>query len=643
MKLISIDIETWGTKPGYTLQPWQMRSGEAGIMSIAMSDGTQDLVADSDQLEKVTLELPSFLNNILRNDFTAIICGWNLKFDLAFLLQKFPIFKKFKFLDGMLLLKRIKQDLPSYALKKTLILFKEFLPKEIILDYSKDIEFKIGKPSEAYSRQELQDMYEYNLRDAIYTYNLIKYLLTITSHKDKLQTIRESTICVSVASAWANGIDLDPEIILEQETKLIEDLSKIDSVLGKIGLTKKIICSPKQLANYLINKANIELTEYTDKGALSTDRNVLKNLSYKYSDERNRILRLILKRKTLETELVKFVESAKDCVAHYGSKAYPEPMLNSTYTGRVTYSIYHNIKVKKQLKNNSERDVNKKIHIGVPIHQMKRGKIRNLLVAPKGYDIVEFDFAAQEVRLITCIANECTMIELFNNNKDLHSYTAAGIAGMEYDEFLELKQTSPDKFKEMRFLGKVTNLALQYRLGANGLHRYWHDNAGIRNKTLSDATFAREMYLKLYRGIPNYWSETVRKARLNGFVENLAGRKIFLNQWSERECWKSEQKAINFPIQSSGADQKVLGLYELQKNILSIDTDIKFAWDLHDGLYFYIPECEMQFELICQMTDILNNLHYSTAWGWNPQVKFPVEVKVGKRWGELKTLNLELK
>jgi DNA polymerase I-like protein with 3'-5' exonuclease and polymerase domains len=635
MKLVSIDIETWGAKEGYTLQPWQMRCDKSGILCIGISDGTETKV----HLEPEWGLFEDKLIDLYQNK-NIVICGWNLQFDLSYLLQKFPVLFKFNFLDGKLLLKRIKQDLPSYGLKKTLLDYKDFLGKDFVSDYSKAIEFKVGRSWDSYSAQEQLDMIEYNARDALYTHQLITHLLTIASYKDKLQAVRESTIAAAFALAWTNGIELDTSVIADYEINLESGLQKIDALLGKIGITNKIANSPKQLADFLMHKAGIELTELTEKGVTSTNQNVLKNLVYKHSDHRKAILNLLLKRKSLETELTKFVKSAKDCAELYDNKAYPEPFLNSTYTGRVTYGIYHNIKTKKIFKNKSERFVNKKIHIGVPIHQMKRGEIRNLLIAPNGHDIVEFDFAAQEVRLIACLANEQTMIELFNNNMDLHSYTAAGIAGMEYNEFLELQKTDPDKFKEIRFLGKLTNLSLQYRLGATSLYRQWHDKYGIRNKTQDDATFARETYKRLYLGIPRYWENAITRAKSLGYTENLAGRKYFLDDWSESNSWKSEQTAINFPVQSSGAEQKVLGLYELKKNILNKDSGIKFAWDLHDGLYFYIPECAMQYEIIVQMAEILSNLPYTKAWGWTPKVKFPVEVKIGKRWGELKSLKI---
>lgn len=622
MNITAIDIETWGTKEGYTLQPWQVDSGEAGVMMWASFDGkTEDW------------GLFGFgLLSKLAQEKKTVFAGWNLKFDLAFLsaLQPDAVLSDVLYLDGMLLLKRLFQDLPTYALKKTLIKFQDKIPG-LQVDYSKDIEFKIGKPEDAYTEEERKLMMGYNRKDAVYTWHLIKYLMSLADVKTIQQTIRESTVAAHFAYSWYHGVYLDQVAVETHAEKIEESLRQMEAFLPKIGLSSDIIASPKQLSEYLQDHLKIQLTEYTEKGSLSVAQAILKNLCYRYDGNQNKILRLILKYKNLQTELTKFIESARAC----GDVAHPEPMLNSTYTGRVTYSIYHNISIKKKFKNGSERAVRKEIHIGIPIHQMKRGEMRNVVVAPEGHSIVELDFSAQEMRLMACLANETTMIGLFNDNKDLHAYTAAGIAGVSYDEFQSWKKTDPKKYKDARFIGKLTNLSLQYRLSARNLYKQWHDKYGIQT-TEHEAELAKQAYLKLYPGVSMYWQNSISFAKANHFIKNAAGRKHMLLDWNPENSWSAEQTAINFPIQSTGAEQKILALYELRKFIQK--QDVIFGWDLHDGMYFYVPNCQMQLDIVKSMVEIVEALPYEKAWGWKPQVSFPVEAKIGKKWGQLEAI-----
>jgi DNA polymerase I-like protein with 3'-5' exonuclease and polymerase domains len=188
----------------------------------------------------------------------------------------------------------------------------------------------------------------------------------------------------------------------------------------------------------------------------------------------------------------------------------------------------------------------------------------------------------------------------------------------------------------MRQLGKVTNLSLQYRLSAANLYRVWHDKYELLDKIEQDAERARNVYLEIYSGVPRYWREIVHTARNQGFVQNKAGRIYYLNSWDGDDEWKSAQIAINFPIQSTGAEQKILALYYLKPFLLK--NGITLAWDLHDGMFFFVPNCMMQTDLIHQMIEIVNNLPYESAWGWKPKVKFPVEAKMGDNWGGLKSL-----
>lgn len=613
MKLIAFDIETWGLKEGYALQPWRVKTNEGGIICSEI--------------------YPCFNANI-----NAIYCGWNLKFDTAwFLVGGKKQILQFKYLDGMLLLKRLFQNLPTYALKPTLERFKYDIDfsvcgMEYESGYNSGIEFRAGRLEDAYTFSELELMKEYCEKDTRYTYALVKYLMSLADKNTILQTIRESTVSVLFADAWQRGLPIDKDEVLKQEKEVLETLTKYDALLEKVGLTKPILGSPKQLREFLQDKWDVQLTKLTPKGDFSVDASVLKNLAFESEGQLKKVFQIMVKRKELQTEYDKFISAALECLQE-SDVIHPDPIMNGTYTGRMKYATNQQVKTKKQLKNGKVRESKCKVALGLPIHQMKRGKLRRMFIAPKGYKLVEMDFAGQEMRLMASIAPESKMIELFNNDADLHAYTAAGIYGIPFDEFQGMKETK--EYKEMRQLGKVTNLSLQYRLSAKNLYRVWHDKYELTDKTEQDAIRARNVYLDIYNGIPAYWRDIVNFARNNGYVENMAGRKHHLDKWSGEDEWMSQQTAINFPIQSTGAEQKILALYELRK--FMSEEGVLLAWDLHDGMYFFVPESVMQDDVIAQMVNIASNLDYEKAWGWKPKVKFPVEAKVGDNWADLKS------
>ena len=629
MKLIAFDIETWGSKPGYTLQPWRVKANEGGILTFAAFDG-----------EKVEINLANFFGVTCCADKEQIIlCGWNLKFDLSFLISHRwkDQLKDIRYLDGMLLLKRMMSDLTKYNLKDTLIRFKDKVESE--QDYNEDIVFKSGYPDDVYSRDELQLMQEYNNKDVIYTWRLIRYLISQAPKKMIQQAIRECTVSLLFANAWQRGILLDRDALNTYQAKLATKLFNLEKLLAKVGLTPKIVASPMQLRDYLIKTLRIQLIVRTEKGAFSVNKGVLNNLYFKTSGNTRQIIRLINTHKKIKTEIDKFVASALDCLKE-SDWIHPEPILSGTNTGRLTYSMYTNATETKEYKNGNVKQIRKRLKVGVPIHQIKKsGGIRKLFIAPKDHSLVELDFCNQEMRLIACIANESRMIKLFNEEKDLHAFTGAGIIDLSYDDFQILKETDNKKYSDMRKLGKLTNLALQYKLSARGLYKQWHDTYGLTDKTEQDALEARQTYMRLYSGIPEYWQLNPEKARKQGYIDSMGHRRCTLLKWTAEDEYRSTQTAINFPVQATGADQKILALYYLRKFLFA--NDIKLAWDLHDGLFFYVPKHQMQTETVAEMVDILNNLPYEKAWGWSPQVTFPVEAKIGENWGELKELKME--
>jgi len=632
MKLITFDIETWGLEDGFTLQPWQVKNNTSGITSIVGYNEKQ-VRKSSFCPSNVEIIKCLFLNQYkTRKDI--FYAGWNLKFDLSYLIgaDLYEFIKNKKFIDGMLLLKRLNSKLKSYALKSTLERYAEHIP-DYKSGYQKNIDFKIGNPKHVYNKEDQENLIKYNERDTLYTYHLIKFLLSKTTENDLQQCIRESTSSLFFAKTWTDGILIDSEAVNNYANELAEKILILTSDLKKFNLTPDIINSPKQLSEFITSELKLKLDTYTAKGAYSVNSLALKRLYYKKIDSsKKEVLNKIINYKELQTENVKFIKSAKNCLEK-SDYIHPEPILSGTYTGRLTYSIYQNIKKLKVYKNGNQRFINKKLQIGIPIHQIKKGTVRSMFIPPKGYKLLELDFSAQEMRLIACLAKEETMIKLFNSNKDMHSYTAAGIEGVSYDEFMNFKKVRPDYYTQKRYIGKITNLSLQYRLSAKSLYKQWHDKYGLTDKTENDAYLARATYLRLYKGINEYWVSAVNFAKNNGYAVNKAGKKHYLNSWIYEDSYKSEQTSINYPIQSTGAEQKLLAIYHLRDLLISEDVD--FKWDLHDGLFFYIPENNKTMDVIHKMKLIMSNLPYDKAWGWQPQVSFPVEAKLGSNWNNL--------
>ena len=78
---------------------------------------------------------------------------------------------------------------------------------------------------------------------------------------------------------------------------------------------------------------------------------------------------------------------------------------------------------------------------------------------------------------------------------------------------------------------------------------------------------------------------------------------------------------------------KELAIAEL---LPEFNTDVIYAWDLHDALFLYIRDDARAVATVKRIRNKLDNLPYHRAWGWTPSVALPWDAKLGKTWGSLK-------
>lgn len=269
------------------------------------------------------------------------------------------------------------------------------------------------------------------------------------------------------------------------------------------------------------------------------------------------------------------------------------------------------------------------IQHGIPIHQWERGKAsRNILTAPEGYLLAEFDASGQEMRLMADASQDATMLSLFEQDIDTHAYMGAAIERLDW-HWIHDEQDNDPKAKSARYLGKFANLSLQYRIGV--------DTMMVRALTGYDlqltharASHIKETYKSTYPGVPAYWNAAIQFARAKGYAETKGHRRLATPNMSS---WEQQQTAINLPIQGTGADMKSLAI---AVGTSVFDNNLIYGWDLHDALFLFVKDDAKAKGRVVMFQELLNNLPYEKAWGWHPSVALPWDAKYGKTWGTLK-------
>jgi len=205
----------------------------------------------------------------------------------------------------------------------------------------------------------------------------------------------------------------------------------------------------------------------------------------------------------------------------------------------------------------------------------------------------------------------------------------AFIAGEPYGSYMARYKAEEEDAVNFRYAGKLLNLSCQYRIGNKSLAAKFFSTYGI---VVSDAKAAQylSLYKRKYPGVVKYWDDAIRKAKLNGYAETIAGRRYIIDAWGGRNAWSSESSAINFPVQGFGGDHKVLAIAEIWENY----PEALFMLDLHDGLWYGVPEDHGK-ELLLDMRDHLSNLPYGDIW--NAEVPIPLlfDAQFGDSFGNI--------
>lgn len=641
--LMVFDWETSGTLPEYALQPWripQRKMWGTTLAHVHRRDGESVVkggVLASDDLPQaeVWLRNRKAAKEMLEEaiDLGLILGGWNTAFDVSILiaLGLERLVRQLRYVDGLLLWRHFfvepeydtdRNKKRSYGLKEFV---RENLPK--FAGYEEEIDFHDTRP-ETRAR-----LHQYNVRDCIATYAGIRLLWERLSPAQRVAAAVEARAIPIAAGANYRGLPVDVLATKELKAHLTDVAQDRLHQLRDDGVTEQVVRSPTQLAKLMFDEWELPVLKEnvgkkTKAVSRATDKEVLHEL--KFQDPRVKLLHeyreALGNRTKFADNILASVNYNQDGCVH------PNAIIFGTYTSRLTYAS-------KQGKNKAARP------IGFAIHQEKRGPLyRSALTAPPGHDLGEFDASGQEFRWMAILSGDETMLALCQPGEDPHSFMAAEIqkhmrvtkrggAPLGYRELMDLVAKEDKDAEFIRKGGKFADLSCQYRTGPRKLLVKARVDYDLP-LTLDEAKIIHKVYHETFAGVPKYQKAQIKKCRELGYAETLAGRRVqLLGDWEGPMGWSLQSTAINYPIQGTGGEQKYLALACLDP--LMAELDVKFGWDLHDGLYFFIPKANTQ-TFMSRAKKILDNLPYEKVWGFKPPIPLPWDAKVGGSWGSLR-------
>ena len=173
-----------------------------------------------------------------------------------------------------------------------------------------------------------------------------------------------------------------------------------------------------------------------------------------------------------------------------------------------------------------------------------------------------------------------------------------------------------------RRTAKVINFGLIYGMSNFGLAQ----NLGIERATVQayiDSYFAR------YPAVKRYMDQTRERARREGYVETVFGRRLWLPEMksgSPQRRQAAERAAINAPMQGTAADLIKLAMVSVQDWLDKEKLQAKLIMQVHDELVLEVPEKELD-----EVKEGLRERMQNVA---TLEVALVVDVGVGDNWDQ---------
>ena len=382
-----------------------------------------------------------------------------------------------------------------------------------------------------------------------------------------------------------NGVLLDVQLLAELSrefgAKMIEAEAKAHAQAGQ----PFNLSSPKQIQEILFDKQGLKPVKKTPTGQPSTDEDSLEQLALDHP-----LPRLILEYRGL----------AK-LKSTYSDKL---PGMINPDTGRVHTNYGQAIAVTGRLSSNDPNLQN------IPIRTAEGRRIREAFIAPPGSVIVSADYSQIELRIMAHISQDESLLKAFAAGEDIHRATAAEIFGA----------PPSDVSSEQRRYAKVINFGLIYGMSAFGLAR----QLGLER---SAAAQYMERYFARYPGVDAYMKDTREKARNQGYVETVFGRRLWLPEirsTNQARRQGAERAAINAPMQGTAADLIKLAMIAVQGWLVNEKLASKLIMQVHDELVLEVPEAELD-----RVKQHLPRLMNGVA---TLSVPLAVELGVGPNW-----------
>ena len=407
------------------------------------------------------------------------------------------------------------------------------------------------------------------------------------NEQEKLLNEVEIPLANVLAKMENVGFEVDEQGIKDYGEMLSAQIKSLEASIYESAGCEFNINSPKQLGKVLFEELKLPCKKKTKSG-YSTNAEVLESLRYEHP-----VVEMVLNYRTLAKLNSTYCEGLLKVIAEDG-RIHSNFNQTETRTGRISST-------EPNLQN-------------IPVRTELGREMRKFFAAKDGWVLVDADYSQIELRVLAHISNDKNMIEAFKNNDDIHAITASQVFNMPLDMVTPI----------MRSRAKAVNFGIVYGIGAYSLAK----DIGVSNKEASQYI---KNYLAHYSGVDEYMKNVVEKAKLDGYVETMFGRRRYLPELSSGKAMMrafGERVARNMPIQGTAADIIKIAMVKVDNRIKAEGLRARLILQIHDELIVEAPQDESERVAKLLQEEMENAVKLS--------VPLTADAAIGRTWYDAK-------
>jgi DNA polymerase-1 len=473
-----------------------------------------------------------------------------------------------------------RHDMDSLALKylgRKTITFEEVAGK--------------GTKQLTFNQVPLEQAADYAAEDADITLQLHRTLWPRVAAEPALKRVYEEIelpLVPILSCMERTGVLVDVAMLRRQSGELALRMNEIEQAAYSAAGGPFNLGSPKQIQEILFERQQLPVLKKTPKGQPSTAEEVLQELALDGYD----LPRLILEHRGMAKLKSTYTDRLPEQVSRRSGRVHTSYQQAVAATGRL-----------------SSTDPNLQ---NIPVRTAEGRRIRQAFIAPKGCKLLAADYSQIELRIMAHLSGDEGLLKAFAAGEDIHRATAAEVFGV----------TPEAVDADMRRSAKAINFGLIYGMSAFGLAR----QLGIDRAAAQ--TYV-DRYFERYPGVRRYMDETRERAREQGYVETVFGRRLYVPDIKASNAQRrqyAERTAINAPMQGTAADI-------IKRAMLAVDPwqqdtagKVRMIMQVHDELVFEVAEDYVDMAQV--------EIPRLMAGAADLKVPLLVEAGVGNNWDE---------